>query len=89
MSLHNEAFLPNFTLPVVFTGERIGTEYLQSQSDVLPNKDLENEINTAFKDYQSEVESFEEHQQIQDLTLALPEDSSDSDSGMEVSTAEK
>lgn len=89
MSLRNEAFLPNFTLPGVFTGERIGAEYLWSQSDVLPNKALEKEIDEAFEDYQSEVESVEEHQQIQDLTLALPEDYSDSNSGTNVSTAEK
>lgn len=89
MSLRNEAFLPNFTLPGVFTGEHIGAEYLWSQSDVLPNKALEKEIDEAFEDYQSEVESVEEHQQIQDLTLALPEDYSDSNSGTKVSTAEK
>lgn len=89
MSLRSEPFLLNFTLPGVFTGERIGVEYLISQSDVFADKDLDQEIDEAFKDYQSAVESLAEHQQIQDLTLALPEDSSDGDSGTEVSTAQK
>ena len=89
MSLRSEPFLPNFTLPGLFTGERIGVEYLRSQSDVLANKDLDQEIDEAFEDFESEVESLAEHQQMQDFTLALPEDSSDSDSGTEVSTAQK
>ena len=87
MSLRNEEFLPNFTPPGVYTGELIGVEYLRSQSDVLANKDLDKEIDQAFEDYQSEEDNADESQAIiQDLTLALPEESSDSDSGTEVVT---
>ena len=85
MSLRNEEFLPNFVPPGVYTGELIGIEYLRSQSDVPTNKDLEQEIDDAFEDFQSEEETSEELPQvIHDLTLVLPEESSDSDSGTEV-----
>lgn len=90
VSLCSELFLPNFTLPGVFTGEHIGVEYLRSQSDVLADKNLNQEIHEAFKDYHSELEeSLAEHQQIQNLTLALPEDSSAGESGTEVSKAQE
>ena len=38
MSLRSEPFLLNFTLPGVFTGERIGVEYLISQTKTLIRK---------------------------------------------------
>ena len=82
MSLRNEALLPKFTPPGVYTGERIGVEYLRSQSDVLATKDLEKEIDEAFEDFLGEPEDIQS-QDIQDITLALPEESSESDSGTE------
>ena len=84
LSLRNEAFLPNFIPPGVYTGERIGVDYLRSQSDILANKDLEKEIDEAFDDFQCEEESADEQLMLEDLTLALTEDSSESDSGTEV-----
>lgn len=87
MSLRNEAFLPNFTPPGIYTGELVGIEYLRSQSDVLANTDLEKGIDKVFEDYQSEEDAVDEPLIIQDLTLALPEESSESDSGTEVDTA--
>ena len=87
ISLRNEAFLPNFTPPGIYTGELVGIEYLRSQSDVLANTDLEKEIDEVFEDYQSEEDAVDEPLIIQDLTLALPEESSESDSGTEVNTA--
>ena len=60
-------------------------EYLRSQSDSFVDKNLEKEIDDAFEDYQSEADkTTEETQEIHDLTLALPFESSDSDSGTEV-----
>lgn len=85
MSIRNEEFSPHFTPPGKYTGELIGVEYLRSQSDSFVDKDLEKEIDDAFEDYQSEAdETTEETQEIHDLTLALPFESSDSDSGTEV-----
>ena len=75
ISLRNEAFLPNFTPPGIYTGELVGIEYLRSQSDVLANTDLEKEIDEVFEDYQSEEDAVDEPLIIQDLTLALPEES--------------
>ena len=83
MSIRNEEFSPPFTPPGKYTGELIGVEYLRSQSDSFV--DLEKEIDDAFEDYQSEEdETTEERQEIHDLTLALPLESSESDSGTEV-----
>ena len=90
MSIRNEEFSPHFTPPAKYNGELIGIEYLRSQSDSFFHKDLEKEIDDAFEDYQSEAdETTEETQEIQDLTLALPFESSDSDSGTEVCATSK
>ena len=83
-SLRNEAFLPNFTPPDVFSGEHIGVEYLRTQSDSQAEKELDKEIDEVFEHYESSETDLVEDTEVQDLTLALPEDSSDNDSGTEV-----
>lgn len=81
-SLRNEAFLPNFTPPDVFSGEHIGVEYLRTQSDSQAEKELDKEIDEVFEHYESSETDLVEDTEVQDLTLA--EDSSDNDSGTEV-----
>lgn len=81
-SLRNEAFLPNFTPPDMFSGEHIGVEYLRSQSDSQAEKELDKEIDEVFEHYESSETDLVEDTEVQDLTLA--EDSSDNDSGTEV-----
>lgn len=83
-SLRNEAFLPNFSPPDVFSGEHIGVEYLRTQSDSQAEKELDKEIDEVFEHYESSETDLVEDTEVQDLTLALPEDSSDNDSGTEV-----